>query len=203
MIMIPADLPPDFFVGERWAVDELAELTATVLVAEGVPSVSLVAFAQAIAHQGELNASEVGSVSGVVSRAEEADSDAWLEEVPYVLPVADLDDLFSDRWQGLASGGRRPLQEGDVFWVVLPREVFRPDSLVLRMGDREDHERLRLLLPSPALTREVLLARALRFRKQQAWLADVTDLAIEQVMRAYDSALQAGSSGEPMAGSNG
>ena len=202
VIVLPADLPPDTFLGERWVVDELLEMTATVLVAEGLASTPAFAtVAQVVAHHGEAGAAEVATVFSAIGLAEEVDSDVWFEEVSHVIPVDTLADFFSERWTGLASGGRRALQEGDVFWVVLPRPS--PDGPVLWMGKRGDEERVRQRMGSPTVTGDALRARALDFRRQQGWIVDVTEIAIERVLRAYDSALRAGSDANPTVGTNG
>ena len=108
---------------ERWTVDEIADGVARVLVARESPARSADALEDLRA---PARAAAVAAGPAETHRramAAEDRTDAWLDEVGTYLEASRL-ARFVDRHRHGKPGlpGRRPLREGDVFYVEIPAD---------------------------------------------------------------------------------
>lgn len=109
---------------ERWAIDELTELSVTLLRS---------------AHRGQVEAAEAALLAPVALQMEsDVTSESWSEEVDHVLTRADLNVFLREAVGAVlrvdATTGSvaaepqepRDLREGDVYWLLAAEPVPQP-----------------------------------------------------------------------------
>ena len=148
---------------ERWTIDEIDEGVVRVAVARTEyaldPAVAEAYFEQADAE----------TLRQAVFEAEDAPPEhIWGDEEAVFLPVPELDKLLRQRTQVRGLPDRRPLREGDVFWVLL-------------LSDDVAESTLR------GVSSSELPARAAEL-KAEVW--DVTAAARQAAKRSYDRAVR-------------
>ncbi len=109
---------------ERWAIDELTELSTTLLRS---------------AYRGQVERAEAVLLAQVALQMEsDVTSEAWSEEVDHVLPRADLNVFLREAVRfvlrvdattgSVAAEPQEPrdLREGDVYWLLATEPVPHP-----------------------------------------------------------------------------
>jgi hypothetical protein len=125
---------------QRWTIDEIAEETVRVLIADAIYPLESTA-AEAL---------DTGSATdlreAVVQDEAVSPDDIWLDERAEYVDAGRLRELLRVRSGAPGLPGARELREGDVFWVVLPVQlveamtmdgtVMHPLTRLLQSGAR-------------------------------------------------------------------
>lgn len=103
---------------ERWTIDEIGEGVARVLISEALMPERAVQMAAESGSQAS-PAERARALRNTVMELERGrPEELWTDERDVYLPVDHLSQLLKQRAGKPGLPGRRPLREGDVFWVV-------------------------------------------------------------------------------------
>lgn len=109
---------------ERWAIDELSEVTATLLVTQ---------YQRELPRLRDLLDDDETLESEIMEREPYLDSDDWTEEQAFVLLRDGLQEFITSRRPRnprlRSERERQDIREGDVFWVT-SRDQFKPLEMI-------------------------------------------------------------------------
>ncbi len=171
---------------ERWTVDEILDGRVRLLTCEALESIAADGAALLPDLAGLTDASpDKGAVAGAATAIELAPTrETWTDETGVIVDEAELTRLLGTRVSRGGLPGRRPLREGDVFWVLVPPGTNASWALATRWVTVAPGD----YVAEPQAPTDVLRAYA----EAGAVVLDLTAAARQAVKRIYHRAELAG-----------
>ncbi len=110
---------------ERWTIDEILDGRVRLLTCEARDSVAAdgAAVLPQLAGLPEARPDREAMAAAAMAIELAPTREAWTDEIGVIVDEAELTRLLGKRTSRGGLPGRRPLREGDVFWVLVPPET--------------------------------------------------------------------------------